>query len=1014
MKRRSSRPERLEMRRLFAADPIHVGVVYIETDYLETDQDVGSDSRGDRFILSFTGGAPDTELSELRIRTDKDGDGISVGDPIFDTAIGGRGKGGAHDFQILRVETSDGRQIHVTAEVEDGGQELVLRLSNFRSGDRLEFSLDVDEVLRNAIDLDVFNDRLDVITSGQEFQDSILEATFNAPHFETSHADAVFVNDFGDPASALGLNLPPDEGDDPFSRPNRSAAAVGSAMQVPEPVEISGNVWLDNNLNSVREAGEAPLADVDIALWRWQPDLNRYVDTGLRASTDGQGRYVFPASLGILPGTYRLVESQPDGVFSVASLTGEVEGQPSGQAESVDVLTEIAIPLGGTSAVNFDFAEAQSASLSGFVYQDDNNDGVRDPSETGIAGVQVRLVPLDTIAPQASLTAITDANGAYRFSGLAPGSYEVIEVNQPADLSDGKDSPGTIAGQVVGVADNPGDRITAISLAGNDVAVEYNFGEVPFGSLTGFVYLAAPGEDCNSHHDTDGSTPLVDVSLELQSSDGTTIATTRTGADGSYRFGRLPVGNYRIVQFTPDGLIDGSAHTGTIDGLPVGSALGGGLIQDITLTAGGLGVEYNFCEAAPANISGYVFEDQSNDGIRDVGEVGIEQTRIALVDSVGNIVATTQTDQNGRYEFTGIAPGQYSLVETQPAGFLDGLDSVGRIRGNSVGQTGPGSDTLSLITLKQGDQGVEYNFGELRAASLSGRVHADLDDDCVLDPGEQTLAAVVIRLLDESGNEVARTSTNNNGEYSFSSIAPGTYTIIEEQPDGFLEGSATPGNAGGDAQGANRVANIVLAPGEVAVDYDFCERPPAQIIGNVFADADGDCLFEPGDTGIGGVTIELYDSAGALIASTQTDAAGNYQFSNLPAGQYTIREIQPPGWLQGGQRAGSRGGDDSAPDVISQIPVGWGQRLTQYNFCELAPASVSGMVWQESNPNQQFDPADQPVPGVLVELIDQGGEVIAQTTTNSDGKYLFEGIAPGVYSVRQTQPAGLFHGGQVV
>ncbi len=92
VKRRSRGPERLEARRLFAADPIHVGVVYLETDYLESDQDVGGDSRGDRFILSFTGGAADTELTEIRITTDKDGDGISVGDPIYDTAIGGRGK----------------------------------------------------------------------------------------------------------------------------------------------------------------------------------------------------------------------------------------------------------------------------------------------------------------------------------------------------------------------------------------------------------------------------------------------------------------------------------------------------------------------------------------------------------------------------------------------------------------------------------------------------------------------------------------------------------------------------------------------------------------------------------------------------------------------------------------------------------------------------------------------------------------------------------------------------------
>jgi hypothetical protein len=281
LKRRSRGPERLEPRRLLAADPIHVGVVYIETDYLESDQDVGGDSRGDRFILSFTGGAPETELRELRIRTDKDGDGISVGDSIYDTLPTGRGKNGAHGFQIVRTQATDGRSISAVAEVADGGQELVLRLSNFRAGDRLEFTIDVDEVLRNAVDLAVFNDRLDVITSGQEFQDSILEATFDAPHYERTNADAIFLNDYGDPAQSHGLNLPPDEGDDPLSRPNRSAAAVGTVVQVPRPIEIGGRVWVDNDLDQIRQSDEQLLDGVEISLWRFDPSLERFVDTGL-------------------------------------------------------------------------------------------------------------------------------------------------------------------------------------------------------------------------------------------------------------------------------------------------------------------------------------------------------------------------------------------------------------------------------------------------------------------------------------------------------------------------------------------------------------------------------------------------------------------------------------------------------------------------------------------------------------------------------------------------------------
>jgi serine-aspartate repeat-containing protein C/D/E len=657
VKRRSRGPERLESRRLLAADAIHVGVVYLETDYLETDQDVGSDSRGDRFILSFTGGAPNTQLSELRIRTDKDGDGISVGDPIYDTAQGGRGKNGAHGFQVVRVQSPDGHQVDASAEVEDGGQELILRLSNFHAGDRLEFTLDVDEVLRNALDLAVFNDRLDVITSGQEFQDSILEASFNAPHYETSHADAIFLNDYGDPPQTHGLDLPPDSGSHVDSRPNRSAAAVASVVQVPKPIEISGRVWIDSDLDAQRAPDEQMLAGVEISLWKLIED-GSYVDTDHRATTNVDGLYVFSKSLGLMPGQYRVVQSQPEGFFSVSAVPGSVSGLDSGNAETSDTLTSILLPLGDTSAINYDFAEAQPASLSGFVFLDDNNDGVRNSGEQGIAGVRVQLVPVDTIARQSALTETSSSDGSYSFSGLAPGSYEVIEVDQPTYLNDGIDAAGRVDGQIVGVAHNPGDRVSQIFLAGSAAGTEYNFGEVPFGAISGSVYLAIPGHDCSGDHNAADAQPQGGVDVELQTDAGVMIARTTTGSDGRYRFEDVPVGNYRIIEFTPGGLIDGSSHVGRVDGLLSGTSIDGGLIQSITMTPAGVGVEYNFCEAAPASISGYVYQDQSNDGSRDANESGIAGTRVSLIDASGQVVSTQDTDGNGRYQFLDLAPGE--------------------------------------------------------------------------------------------------------------------------------------------------------------------------------------------------------------------------------------------------------------------------------------------------------------------------------------------------------------------
>ena len=314
----------------------------------------------------------------------------------------------------------------------------------------------------------------------------------------------------------------------------------------------------------------------------------------------------------------------------------------------------------------------------------------------------------------------------------------------------------------------------------------------------------------------------------------------------------------------------------------------------------------------------------------------------------------------------------------------------------AVGATGA-NDTLTSIQLKQGDVGVDYNFGELLPASLFGRVHVDADGDCELDDDEETLAGVVIRLLDVSGTEVDRTTTNDRGEYSFVNLAPAEYTIVEEQPNGFFEGNAKAGSAGGDVTGGSRITNIRLASGETAVNYDFCERPPAQIVGSVFSDRDGDCLFDANEVGIDRRSGRALRWRWQSCCDRKHGRLRQLSLYDLAAGDYTVREIQPPGWLQGGQKAGSAGGDDSTHDSISRIPVGWGQRLTQYNFCELEPSSISGIVFVDGNGDCVQDAGEPPLEGVTIELRDASGRFITSTTTDASGRYTFANLAPGSY-----------------
>jgi hypothetical protein len=86
---------------------------------------------------------------------------------------------------------------------------------------------------------------------------------------------------------------------------------------------------------------------------------------------------------------------------------------------------------------------------------------------------------------------------------------------------------------------------------------------------------------------------------------------------------------------------------------------------------------------------------------------------------------------------------------------------------------------------------------------------------------------------------------------------------------------------------------------------------PASLSGHVFFDANQDGVIDTsaGDGGIDGVEIQLLDAGGNVIATTTHDG-GSYQFTNLAAGTYGIREFQPDGY------------DDGADYLVPRQPRG--------------------------------------------------------------------------------------------
>ena len=365
--------EVMEQRRVLSADPVVAGVTFLEGDE-------GGDSLPDHFEITFEGGSETTQLSQFVINGDQDLSGtLSNGDVFFDATEGLPGTGESHEFLFDAANSSGITESDiVSATVSDDGLSLTAEIDNFEAGDVLAFTIDVDEVegLRN-----------DRITSGVEFESSIFTATFDDAHFTFENLDietettlldgflqtqteGLFFDEFddllaeGESISGGFLDLTRDNEE---GLEDRTAGAVDAYELVERPIEISGTVFHDRNLDWVQGSDEEGIADVEIRLQRLNEATNQFEDVA-QTTTDANGDYSFGQELGLTPGEYQIIQVQPDGFLDVGATPGTVEGVESGSIQddasgNENVLTGISIPLGGTAATDFDFKEIRPLSL---------------------------------------------------------------------------------------------------------------------------------------------------------------------------------------------------------------------------------------------------------------------------------------------------------------------------------------------------------------------------------------------------------------------------------------------------------------------------------------------------------------------------------------------------------------------------------------------------------------------------------------------------------------------------
>ncbi|MEZ5039338.1 MAG: SdrD B-like domain-containing protein [Saprospiraceae bacterium] len=414
-----------------------------------------------------------------------------------------------------------------------------------------------------------------------------------------------------------------------------------------------------------------------------------------------------------------------------------------------------------------------------------------------------------------------------------------------------------------------------------------------------------------------------------------------------------------------------------------------------------------------ASLGDYVWEDLNGNGIQDDGDTGVEGVTVNLKDENGEVIETT-TGPDGSYRFTDLAPGTYSVQFELPSGYNfspinvddDALDSDADPTMNGM---------TASITLDPGENDNKLDAGIYQPASLGDYVWEDLNGNGIQDDGDTGVEGVTVNLKDENGEVIETTTTGPDGSYSFTDLAPGTYSVQFVLPSGGY--TYSPLNVGDDALDSDAnsamggmTALTTLQSGENDPTLDAGIYQTASLGDYVWEDLNGNGIQDDGDTGVEGVTVNLKDENGEVFRTTTTGPDGAYSFTELIPGTYSVQFVLPSGYqyspLNIGDDALDSDADPTQNGMTATTTLASGENDPTLDAGIYQTASLGDYVWEDLNGNGIQDDGDTGVEGVTVNLKDESGDVIETTTTGPDGSYSFTGLDPGTYSVQFVLPSG--------
>jgi len=414
-----------------------------------------------------------------------------------------------------------------------------------------------------------------------------------------------------------------------------------------------------------------------------------------------------------------------------------------------------------------------------------------------------------------------------------------------------------------------------------------------------------------------------------------------------------------------------------------------------------------------SSIGDKVWQDSNKNGIQDDNETGVSGVKVKLLEDCSTRGETreTTTDSDGKYIFNNLDAGDYCIeFSNLPNGFVATTQDVG---GDDTKDSDADTNTLksTKTTLDAGENDMSWDLGIYNGkASIGDLVWNDINKNGIQDSGEAGIKDITAILYQsDCTTEINSTKTDINGKYIFDNLDTGEYCIgFRDIPSDY---AISPKNQGGDDkkdsdidQSTKTAISTKLDAGENDMSWDMGIYQLASIGDKVWEDSNANGIQDSGEKGVSNVRVKLLKSCTTEIATTKTNANGNYIFNNISPDNYCISFELPNGYIVTDKDIGVDDKKDSDVDSSSMktstTDIVAGEADMSWDMGIYKLATIGDKVWIDSNSDGLQNASEKGQSGITVELLKDCNSSIDTKTTDINGNYLFTDVKPDNYCLK--------------